>query len=1521
MDQTNIFKRGMNKDLSISLLNSELYFDAQNMTLVTEQGQTTGSIQNSKGNLFSVALPDTTNVVELTLDTDGSSGDIEIIITTSTTYPAFTIAYNSSESDFYQTLADYINTNFNADGLYAAYTGDHIVLWGGLDIYNDLIFPTISISATVLTGTGVITVDNSYVPAQTVLEWIGWGRIRDDFYLFSTNETTAAPTTSYGQIWRFQYDKLTNYQKLTLIYNNQINFSTYNPIANPGRIEGNYETDTIQKIYWTDNYNRLRSVNTVDANLFALDPDNIDVYPDIALSIPILQTINPGGQLNKGIWQCAYRLKKDNGSTTTISQASNPVFLITAPENSEMVAYQTDDPFQGNSGKTLTFQINDIDTSYTRIEVFALYRSTPGQIPRIMMLIEEPIITDTFTCTFTGNQPPVEITPEEYNAKPLIFDTIKTIASKNNFLFAGNVKYSDFDVDFDARALRYDRTGTTYNDPDDINPNQEPGMIGDPNDAYVYQSDGSTIGGGDPGVSLVWYEFTRPDFASPVDGDQAIILDNSYTGTAEMTAPYFEIFPNSNNQTIDLTTDQYPNPFTYPDYHSPYVASAIKQYRRDETYRFGVVFFSKKGEPSYVHWIGDIRMPHTYMPRDTGATITSRVPLAPNYDNYYPLTCGQSSIIYGNPLGVKFTLNVDSIKDQISGYSIVRVKRELQDKTVLGQGVLYPANSDPGVADYAINNNLTGIYPAANTISTSMCSFNSPDFLFRGSPRHQSGDYFDYIGLLTEYCESSTTWQAGSTIQLGNFKVFKYQLNDSFSGVNQIEFTGTTLALYQPQIDSTAAVDLARAYDELDPNGGGAVNMQPYFTGTALPGFPVFNASFDTVAAANVVPTLGSKTLLARCAFTDGTGAGDTAYIANVTADNVMSVVVVPVENQYLVNYKRVVNQYGGNTAAQRSKNEYISTGHYQPVNPDNTGTNYVFTGTVFGGDSYICMFDNVKQFPRTKVGLDWDASSQTTGECLHVYPVETDININLRYSTGGAIANKYQAILLFDDPAGDYDKIDMVEHFLLHPYVDMENDTRLYFPRPIPFVDTTQHDVRVFASQRKINGELLDSWGQFKEDDYIDVDSIQGPINNLIIHKDRLIGYQDKGIVNLPVEERSLIQDSTGADLTLGTGGILPRYDYISKKIGSKHQFGFTQSADAVFFFDINSKNLYKQVDVSPQSISLIKGVSSYLKENLIGVIQIDDNPFRQTGITATYDFIDNEAIITFKDKQRSTNPGDIFNTTLITLSTSNTFTVEFPGIPFLVVGGEVIYQYTDPNGRTVSFLCTITALNPGYPIPPIQATLQVQGVSEITFLPIEGIVYRLSFNPFTIAYNDFIDAFTSFYSFTPCMYVNDQLNYFSPSGTQDDLWMHKKGPYGSYYGVIYPSSVSFYTVPDFSKIKVWDNWELTSEVLDANNFTVNETFDSIKISNDYQNSDTRLMNAVAKYKETKWNISPIRNRVIYPVGGSPVDINNVAVTDPQFAERLRSKFNLVDLVYNNTNNNQITLHTFTSVFRISPR
>ena len=74
--------------------------------------------------------------------------------------------------------------------------------------------------------------------------------------------------------------------------------------------------------------------------------------------------------------------------------------------------------------------------------------------------------------------------------------------------------------------------------------------------------------------------------------------------------------------------------------------------------------------------------------------------------------------LYTQALYVKFTVNISSINDLISGYQIVRVKREGSDKTILGAGMINP------FAPNDIVNPTVAILPAS--WETALTNYNVP---------------------------------------------------------------------------------------------------------------------------------------------------------------------------------------------------------------------------------------------------------------------------------------------------------------------------------------------------------------------------------------------------------------------------------------------------------------------------------------------------------------------------------------------------------------------------------------------------------------------------------------------------------------------------------------------------------------------------------------------------------------------------------------------------------------------------
>jgi len=80
-------------------------------------------------------------------------------------------------------------------------------------------------------------------------------------------------------------------------------------------------------------------------------------------------------------------------------------------------------------------------------------------------------------------------------------------------------------------------------------------------------------------------------------------------------------------------------------------------------------------------------------------------------------------------------------------------------------------------------------------------------------------------------------------------------------------------------------------------------------------------------------------------------------------------------------------------------------------------------------------------------------------------------------------------------------------------------------------------------------------------------------------------------------VNERSLITDNNVGELTLGTGGILTRYDYLTSTNGSsiKNDRSICNSNSSLYWYDYD-KNEICTYDGSVKPISKLKTVQSYL-------------------------------------------------------------------------------------------------------------------------------------------------------------------------------------------------------------------------------------------------------------------------------------------------------------------------------------
>lgn len=1469
------FENGLNSDNSKSTQAKNSYTDALNVIITTDEGGSNNALENIKGNKAlknlngneTLGVPSITSTRKITLDLpyltstpntnafiqiNGFQAPTPILLTIDTTY-----------KEIYDYILNNISFYTGLNSTYRIYYSNNKVVISG-NITNPA-FGIVSVNTTA----GLI--NSLDVPGilSTDLQILGSKVIRDKIYLITCKTDNSGLTA----IWELEYDNqslITNYK---LIYAGNLNCKTDYPIPHSA-IEGRYENDCTIKLFWTDFNNPLRFLNVKDSQSMALDTSDFLTKPDEDYTRPVLDKITLGGKLKSGVYTASYRLGTTGGSFTNFSPISNLVFVVAGNEAesvntnyNKFIEYVGTEP-NINCNKIIYWNLNGLDTDFSIIEFYVLYRANKEDIPSVF-LFKKDILTSSgkYTAVVDSLEDKTEITYSEFTAINSNFTHCKTLATKDNRLIVGNVRNESVEIPnslFDARAYRayrnapnivqiYDKDNNTpttvpitgpnkYIVPDEhdcINPLHKlgtfpynTGLNYDVATADLKPGNANILGGAG---NFIEYEFGT----YYIRGDSFNNDAHNPTGGGPGDAPFRVCLPTVNSPiNIGNSLENFNQNTVFDSLKYPYKSGLLKGYQRNETYRFGIQFYDKSGTPYFVKWIADIKMPsiddrvpnNNVGKTDNGLTPDSTWKLCWNE----PLPSPESwlSILY-----VKFKVTIpEALKQIISGYEIVRLERKEEDKTIIAQGITIDvvkkkSERDDGreecyLPDLQNSANLAGgntlydehpymgmgsngnINDTKNVYKNNVKIFNSPDILLdKNTYIYQNGDL-----LRPEYGIKNANTSAAYNNTDERFFLSRLY-NDDYNS-SYIE----PKPIYEAKL--------------LNKNESYEFNYITYVfnnrTLTRVGPAPGRHMSYDTVGTDTLV--------MVTEALNSASG-----YYHNDSS-------------KYLCNYYRKrLNQYGGNSYIDRGSSKYITCQAYQKIT--NTSSSSIET-KVFGGDIYMTVFDSYvgiaadnsvfnsdpeDELPDTNINPRPDITYKKIGFAIF-YPVETTKNTELRRDL--TFNNNFDSNF-FGSTVGLQG-----EDYNYSTVYNAENNSKIFIPRPFETsLCSNSYDNRVYASETKINGELKESWGIYKPFNYWDVEGSYGPITSLNILNDTMYCIQERAFSRLDINPRVLITDDVnGSQLQLGTGNVIQRHDYISTKNGSKHQYGILSNEFGLYFWDTYSNKLLKyRQNEGLVSLSDAKGMHGYFINNFNGLIKQKDNVIKfdsgynneGIGVLAGYDYINNRVFFTFKDY--------------------------------------------DP--------------------------------------------ITLSNNIVTIGYNEKKDVFESFYSFKPYHYISDAYNLLSfvnKDNRYTKSWIHNKGNYGVFYNNLpEKSKVTIILNPSPTISKVFNNISLHSESLN-NNININDdTWKRLRIFNDYQNTDLQdlLVNNNITRKERSWNIQIPRNRVLYTSNNSPNIFTDLSLTEKSFGERIRDKYSIVNLEYDNLNNNRLITHYLELIYQMSPR
>jgi len=409
---------------------------------------------------------------------------------------------------------------------------------------------------------------------------IGKAEFADFVILFSIKTVSNVKKSEIGYII-FNNDGVGVYTKLFNDvdddpYNDRYNFSTKYPIqAVPF-----YESDTLIRTYWTDDFNepRVITIEKTGVNQYQMVTDSVFMSgstPDWNMGeFNFKGRID--GSLRTGIYQYSYRCVTKDGYQTPWSPVTYPI-INTGKKymaNSEQYGMGNVDEI-GVIGHLI--RIEGLDFRYEKVEIAYTHAIIADGVKEAGIFAVLPIDGQTYIDvrhTSIENITPIEVT--ELTDVKDVFSKVRTIQIKDNRLWYGNVEYN--------KSLVI---------PDEV----LEGFYVEP-EFRACGTDFKTVTG--YGVS---------NYHGNTNGFQAVVPGG---GGANFKKRKFQRFDGSGTYEVSVHPNKGGGLDDYVNYQSAQTCHSFTGYFRGETYRFAVVFFDKKGYPFFAKHFADVTMPeHT----------------------------------------------------------------------------------------------------------------------------------------------------------------------------------------------------------------------------------------------------------------------------------------------------------------------------------------------------------------------------------------------------------------------------------------------------------------------------------------------------------------------------------------------------------------------------------------------------------------------------------------------------------------------------------------------------------------------------------------------------------------------------------------------------------------------------------------------------------------------------------------------------------------------------------------------
>lgn len=1012
-----------------------------------------------------------------------------------------------------------------------------------------------------------------------------------------------------------------------------------------------WESDKNVKLYIADGIHELMAINIMRDRVEGETFDDVFGYQNMVLRPISVSISDSAGSIPSAKVQYAYRLYKENGSATTISPFSNVLSLYKDSGHGY--------PSEKNTNKAVDISIENA-TDYTgyNIQVYRINYIQLGQQPTVNLIIDKPL--SSVVGNIVGIDTGASI--EEVNSSEFL-SYVKTrfipkeIESKNDYMFAGNINDKQYEVDEKLKKTHWDAKaytkgnyiiqngqeipvlnedgqlnsnisnwsditlGNLYHRQYDYNLQNQPeyninwwNTFANQNfDTYGYSGVGENIkwkyvvsknykntyrnldtyrfgirlfDGEGNATSVNWIG----DIAMCADHGKGIAIQFDVTLPAGFDSYEIVRCNHTINDSYVISQGIIGNPMRYGSYLSnpgiftrtPFVIStlscvltsigseATKQYNPGEDQ------YSRKAEtdfqyamfasPEYCYQPDDVEdvvknyKSNVYLKeiaayRDesaqslyfTGMNLRKLGANPPYYPWFYPTLNTNNGYIIHASQGLWYGLAEDQNGDLIPDtYSITAGFMAWQNE----------------------RNSVSGLESTINPINLS--SDGKRQYVYLNKYVTTGEEMDDNVDNLSEYSIKDVEFVKSTKYsQFVNNKSFIFTNNPSF--IDNTTFLNWSAPLISNiNTDSGSSQLRTTLMDHVLPTSAREIHY---------PATDDDDPNFEDEGAclANIMYPISGGGFLMLFKI-DGNPMTKFQLFENNGSPVVPGIVVT--------NLMKRATPYGGYNEYAIKNSVYYSHGNYS-----------VGSGSIIVKDG-DCKY---QQFVYHAAHCYYDAEySNNTQRMATIYDVLIESPIDIAAQYGNLYGIDSTSYWIQDYASSFEDYVQEKDAYLYNTAYNAE-------PTLMPLSSDTStkgeseiYDTRIHYSEKKSNNEKIDNWTQFKAMNYVDVDSRFGQLTDMKLFKDKLVFWQENATGVLSVNERTLLNTADDAQIILGTGSILERFDYISTEYGQKEkQHTSCASNSALYWWDAHKREIMQYKDgYAAIPLSTVKTVKNYITD-----------------------------------------------------------------------------------------------------------------------------------------------------------------------------------------------------------------------------------------------------------------------------------------------------------------------------------